>query len=138
MFEQIITLFCAESFFASAITNIDVLAGTLDKYLSGMSNVRLISYLLMLLAFVVFLFLVIVIYVKSIIAFLKLDNTAAQKNSKKIIKEVVDDEQEDSDDTDELQKELELEELRKIHIMDQQRELERQEKRRQDIIKLKK
>lgn len=138
MFEQIITLFCAESFFASAITNIDVLAGTLDKYLSGMSNVRLISYLLMLLAFVVFLFLVIVIYVKSIIAFLKLDNTAAQKNSKKIIKEVVDDEQEDSDDTDELQKELELEELRKKQIMDQQRELERQEKRRQDIIKQKK
>lgn len=137
MFEQIITLFCAESFFASAITNIDVLAGVVDQYIAGMSNVRIASYLLMLLAFVVFLFLVIVIYVKSIIAFLKLDNSSAQKNSKKMMKEIVEEEPEDNDDNDELQRELELEELRKKQIMDQQKELERQEKRRQDILKQK-
>ena len=137
MFEQIITLFCAESFFASAITNIDVLAGVVNKYLAGMSNVRIASYLLMLLAFVVFLFLVIVIYVKSIISFLKLDNSSAQKNSKITKKEIVEEETDETDDNDELQKELELEELRQKQIMNQQRELERQEKRRQDILKQK-
>lgn len=136
MFEQIITLFCAESFFASAITNIDVLAGVVNKYVAGMSNVRIASYLLMLLAFVVFLFLVIVIYVKSIISFLKLDNSASQKN-KIIKKEIIEEETDETDDNEELQKELELEELRQKQIMDQQRELERQEKRRQDILKQK-
>ena len=134
MFEQIITLFCAESFFASAVTNIDVLAGTLDKYLTGMSNVRIASYLLMLLAFIVFLFLVIVIYVKSIIAFLKIDNSAKQKNFKKAKKELLENEEDDSaEENEELQREIELEELRQKQIIDQQRELERQEKRRQQI-----
>ncbi len=137
MFEQIITLFCAESFFASAVTNIDVLAGVVDKYLSGMSNVRIASYLLMLLAFVVFLFLVIVIYVKSIIAFLKLDKSSGTKNKrlkKNALKNETDDD-EDDDDGNELQQELELEELRQKQIRDQQRELQRQEKRRQEMLK---
>ncbi len=139
MFEQIITLFCAESFFASAVTNIDVLAGTLDKYLTGMSNVRIASYLLMLLAFIVFLFLVIVIYVKSIIAFLKIDNSAKQKNFKKAKKELLENEEDDSaEENEELQREIELEELRQKQIIDQQRELERQEKRRQQILLQKK
>ena len=135
MFEQIITLFSAESFFASAITNIDLLAGTVDKYLSGMSNVRIVSYLLMLLAFIVFLFLVIVIYVKSIIAFLKLDNASASKKNRTLKKEKIENFADDEDDEAEaLQREIELEELRRRQIVDQQRELERQEKRRQDIL----
>ena len=54
MLDQIITFISAETFFTSAISNIDVLAGVVDKYISGMSNVRLVSYLLMLLAFIVF------------------------------------------------------------------------------------
>lgn len=138
MFEQIITLFCAESFFASAITNIDVLAGVVDKYLVGMSNVRIVSYLLMFLAFIVFLFLVIVIYVKSIIAFLRFDSSAPQRKNK-MKNEIHDAEDADDDeDFEKLQHELELEELRKKQIMDQQKELERQEKRRQDILMQKK
>ncbi len=139
MFEQIITFFCAESFFASAITNIDVLADVVDKYISGMSNVRIVSYLLMLLAFIVFLFLVIVIYVKSIIAFLKLDNTPSKnKNYSKNVASQNNDSEEVDDENDELQKELELEELRQKQILDQHRELQRQEKRRQELLLQKK
>lgn len=144
MFEQIITVFCAESFFTSAITNIDLLAGIVNKYLAGMSNVRLVSFLLMILAFIVFLFLVIVIYVKAIITFLKLDNSATHKKTprKQIKAEVASDNDDDTDEDDDialnLQREIELEELRQRQILDQKMELERQEKRKQDILLQKK
>ena len=71
---------------------------------------------------------------KSIISFLKLDNSS--QSNKKLKKELAKlEEADETDDSDELQKELELEELRQKQILDQQRELERQEKRRQDILK---
>ncbi len=145
MLDQIITFISAETFFTSAISNIDVLAGVVDKYISGMSNVRLVSYLLMLLAFIVFLFLVIVIYVKSIIAFLKFDNHKNKKNAP------VDDDDDDDDEpleTDDgpdnfwvkqkelsQQKENELELLRQRHLLDQQNELQRQQQRQAELLR---
>ena len=145
MLDQIITFISAETFFTSAISNIDVLAGVVDKYISGMSNVRLVSYLLMLLAFIVFLFLVIVIYVKSIIAFLKFDKNKNKKNAP------VDDDDDDDDEpleTDDgpdnflvkqkelsQQKENELELLRQRHLLDQQNELQRQQQRQAELLR---
>ena len=146
MFDQIITFISAETFFTSAMSNIDVLAGVVDKYISGMSNVRLVSYLLMLLAFIVFLFLVIVIYVKSIIAFLKFDNP---KNKKNLPAEDNDDDDDDllldtNDNQDDFlvkqrelsqQQENELELLRQRHILDQQNELQRQQQRQAELLR---
>ena len=79
MLEQVITIFSSENFMSSVAGNIDVLAGLFNKYLSGAGNVRMASTILMLLAFVMFLFLIIVLYVKSIIAFLKTETASSSK-----------------------------------------------------------
>ena len=112
MWDFIGTFFCSDGFFTSVVTHIDVLAGIVDKYMSGMSNVRIVSILLMLLAFILFLFLVIVIYVKSIIAFLKLDNSTTSQSEKKIIIQKKEDTIENNDENIE-QKTSEYEQ--KIH-----------------------
>ncbi len=123
MLELIITFFCSENFFVSAVSNVDVLAGVVNKYLAGMSNVRVLSILLMLLAIVVFLFLVIVVYVKSIIAFLKFDNaseTQIAEQEKKYIEE------KNAENERMLQEQEEQEEQRILEEQEQQRLLEEQ------------
>lgn len=148
MLEQVITIFSSESFMSSVAGNIDVLAGLFNKYLSGAGNVRMASTILLLLAFVMFLFLIIVLYVKSIIAFLKTETASSSKHQ---AKEDYDDLDNDDDDSiyneRELEKELERElerdleqsrlekeshELQQRQLIDQQRELERQEQRRKE------
>lgn len=83
MLEQVITVFLSDEFMTSVVSNVDVLAGTFNKYLSGMSDLRMASIILMLLALILFLFLIIVLYVKSIIAFLKSDGASARKKKSK-------------------------------------------------------
>lgn len=153
MLEQVITIFSSESFMSSVVGNIDVLAGVFNKYLSGLSNIRMASIILMLLAFVLFLFLIIVLYVKSIIAFLKTDSRNSKKSNKEedFFEELDEDEDIDDEYTQrELEKELEKElerdleqsridrevsEQQQRHLIDQQRELDRQEQRRIDSEK---
>ena len=50
MLEQVITVFLSDEFMTSVVSNVDVLAGTFNKYLSGMSDLRMASIILMLLA----------------------------------------------------------------------------------------
>ena len=103
MLEQLITIFSSESFMSSVAGNIDVLAGLFNKYLSGLGNIRMASIILMLLAFVMFLFLIIVLYVKSIIAFLKTETGSSKKGSATKISE--DWEEEEEEDEEEEEKE---------------------------------
>ena len=70
MYEQIISIFSSSEILATVSNNIDDLATIIDGYLSGANNLRIASIILMLLAFILFLFLVIIIYVKSIVSFL--------------------------------------------------------------------
>lgn len=151
MLEQMITVFSSESFMSSVVSHVDVLAGVFSKYLSGLSNIRMASIILMLLAFVLFLFLIIVLYVKSIIAFLKTDTAGGKKRSQE--EEFYEELEEDEDsgiNEHELEKELEKElerDLEQARIerevneqqqrrqLDQQRELDRQEQRRKDSEK---
>lgn len=74
---EIITILNSDGILGSVSNNIDILANLLDTYFSGANNLRMASIILMLLAFVMFLFLVIIIYVKSIVSFLKSDNKKA-------------------------------------------------------------
>lgn len=156
MLEQLITIFSSESFMSSVAGNIDVLAGLFNKYLSGLGNIRMASIILMLLAFVMFLFLIIVLYVKSIIAFLKTETGSSKKGSATKISEDWEEEDEEEDslyNERELERELEREserdleqsriekeshELQQRKLIDQQRELERQEQRRKESEKEKK
>ena len=144
--EQLITVFLSENFISSVVSNIDILAGVFNKYLSGLGNVRMASIILMLLVIVMFLFLIIVLYVKSIVAFLKTENA----NPKKKIDVVHIDEEDDEESLArereferELEKELErdleqsriereVQEQHERQLLDQQRELERQEQRRKE------
>ncbi len=80
MYEQIISIFSSSEILATVSNNIDDLATIIDGYLSGANNLRIASIILMLLAFILFLFLVIIIYVKSIVSFLKSDNKNTEKD----------------------------------------------------------
>lgn len=149
MLEQMITVFSSESFMSSVVSHVDVLAGVFSKYLSGLSNIRMASIILMLLAFVLFLFLIIVLYVKSIIAFLKTDTAGGKKRSpeEEFYEELEEEDEETGINERELEKELEKELARDLEqsrierevneqqqrrLLDQQRELDRQEQRRKD------
>lgn len=143
MFDLIITFFCNNNFFVSAVSNVDILAGVFDKYLAGMSNVRILSILLMLLAIIVFLFLVIVVYVKSIISFLKLDKTADKNSSQTIAHEIFREKTEEELALEkQKQQELEDEKIRqeeeRQNLLRQQEELNRQQelkaKQEQEIL----
>lgn len=132
---------------SSVAGNIDVLAGLFNKYLSGAGNVRMASTILMLLAFVMFLFLIIVLYVKSIIAFLKTETASSSKAQTNEDFDEPDDDDDGIYNERELEKELERElerdleqsrlekeshELQQRQLIDRQRELERQEQRRKE------
>ena len=60
MYEQIISIFSSSEILATVSNNIDDLATIIDGYLSGANNLRIASIILMLLAFILFLFLVII------------------------------------------------------------------------------
>lgn len=147
MLEQVITIFSSENFMSSVAGNIDVLAGLFNKYFSGAGNVRMASTILMLLAFVMFLFLIIVLYVKSIIAFLKTETASSSKAQTNEDFDEPDDDDDGIYNERELEKELERElerdleqsrlekeshELQQRQLIDRQRELERQEQRRKE------
>ena len=54
-------------------SNIDVIVSFINKYMSGANHLRLFSIILISLAFILFLFLIVIVYVKSIISFLRND-----------------------------------------------------------------
>lgn len=137
MFEQITTIFSIDGILSSVSNNIDMLAGLFNEYLSGANNLRIASIILMLLAFILFLFLVIIIYVKSIMSFLRSDNTAAKK-TEEIEEEMWKEEEEaelnalldEQEREKELEKELEreLEFARNEKMFQEQKEKQAQEK----------
>lgn len=65
MYEQIITMLSATDYMSIVANDINALAGMFERYLSGADNLRIVSIILMLLAFILFLFLIIILYVKS-------------------------------------------------------------------------
>ena len=142
MYEQIISIFSSSEILATVSNNIDDLATIIDGYLSGANNLRIASIILMLLAFILFLFLVIIIYVKSIVSFLKSDNKNTEKDDGAVddifneedaerLNRIMSDEDRERELEKELQKELEL--ARAEKEMFEQREM--QEKQRKDAVR---
>lgn len=141
MYEQIISIFSSSEILATVSNNIDDLATIIDGYLSGANNLRIASIILMLLAFILFLFLVIIIYVKSIVSFLKSDNKNTEKDDGAVddifneedaerLNRIMSEEDRERELEKELQKELEL--ARAEKEMFEQREM--QEKQRKDAV----
>lgn len=142
MYEQIISIFSSSEILATVSNNIDDLATIIDGYLSGANNLRIASIILMLLAFILFLFLVIIIYVKSIVSFLKSDNKNTEKDDGAVddifneedaerLNRIMSEEDRERELEKELQKELEL--ARAEKEMFEQREM--QEKQRKDALR---
>lgn len=142
MYEQIISIFSSSEILATVSNNIDDLATIIDGYLSGANNLRIASIILMLLAFILFLFLVIIIYVKSIVSFLKSDNKNTEKDDEAVddifneedaerLNRIMSEEDRERELEKELQKELEL--ARAEKEMFEQREM--QEKQRKDAVR---
>ena len=142
MYEQIISIFSSSEILATVSNNIDDLATIIDGYLSGANNLRIASIILMLLAFILFLFLVIIIYVKSIVSFLKSDNKNTEKDDRAVddifneedaerLNRIMSEEDRERELEKELQKELEL--ARAEKEMFEQREM--QEKQRKDAVR---
>lgn len=142
MYEQIISIFSSSEILATVSNNIDDLATIIDGYLSGANNLRIASIILMLLAFILFLFLVIIIYVKSIVSFLKSDNKNTEKDDGAVddifneedaerLNRIMSEEDRERELEKELQKELEL--ARAEKEMFEQREM--QEKQRKGAVR---
>ncbi len=69
-----IALFLITSRFSLAISqNLNGMAGFFQHYFSGTDNLRIVSVILLLLAFVLFLFLIVILYIKSLLSFIKND-----------------------------------------------------------------
>lgn len=89
-----IVLFLISTRFSVAITqNLSGMAGFFQRHFSGTDNLRVVSIILLLLAFVLFLFLVVILYIKSLLSFIKNDVSPAidrvSKNStEKLSKEL--------------------------------------------------
>lgn len=127
MYEQILAIFSVSEIIGSVSSNLDVLANVVDGYLSGANNLRIASIILMLLAFILFLFLVIILYVKSIIAFLKSDRKPGQTDSDD---DFLDEEEADRlhriTEDQERERELEKELQRELELAQAQKEMSEQ------------
>ena len=60
--DQVITVLSAGDFLSAVSSNLDVMAGIFSRYFSGADNLRIVSIILMLLAFILFLFLIIILF----------------------------------------------------------------------------
>ena len=68
----------SSSRFSFVVTqNLSGMAGFFQRHFSGTDNLRVVSIILLLLAFVLFLFLVVILYIKSLLSFIKNDVTPA-------------------------------------------------------------
>lgn len=114
----------------------DMLLNYFEGYLSGADNLKVISFVLMMLALILFLFLIIIIYVRNIIYFVKTNNPQKNIEENEHI-ENKEDEVADLDEQQELEKELqrELDMALAARIASEQKIIEEQEKQRQKELK---
>lgn len=112
-------------FSVAIMQNLDGMAGFFQRHFAGTDNLRVVSIILLLLAFILFLFLVIILYIKSLLNFIKNEGEAISGHHADHI-------------SDDLSKERDLEkELAKDLEKFQQRQAEqlRQQKTRQNAQK---
>lgn len=115
MLERMITIFSLESVMTAISAKVDILTGAMDSYLSNSGNLRTLSIILMMLAIVLFLFLIAVLYVKSLSSFLR-----AEQNRRK------EDEKQSKSFFESMDDDIDAAELEKIRQEELEKELERE------------
>lgn len=118
MFDKLLNTLSSSEFVASLSAQFDVLANLVDSYLAGIDNLRMVSFILMILALLLFLFLIIIIYVKTIMAFWR------NGNEKKGFLNETEDEEENDDDIFDEEDQLRLNQI--IDDQEKERELEKE------------
>ncbi len=119
MIEQLITKISSLDVIGTISGKIKVLSEVVDQYLSNMEDLKLVSILLMVLAALMFLFVLIVMYVRSFINFLKApvkkksyivdesDDIFDEEDERRLL-QIIEDQDRERELEKELQKELEI------------------------------
>lgn len=129
-----IVLFLLSSRFSVAITqNLNGMAGFFQRHFSGTDNLRVVSVILLLLAFVLFLFLIVILYIKSLLSFIKndvaVDGTSAGGAYAQTTAPMVNNERELERG---LNRELEKSEQQRLALQQQKRNQDELERRRRE------
>ena len=122
MLERMITIFSLESVMTAISGKVDILTGAMDSYLSNSGNLRTLSIILMMLAIVLFLFLIAVLYVKSLSSFLR-----AEQNRRK------EDEKQSKSFFESMDDDIDAAELEKIRQEELEKELEPRAKKKKRL-----
>lgn len=131
LFIQNIVLFAVTNRFTVAITqNLDGMAGFFQRHLAGTDNLRVVSIILLLLAFILFLFLVVILYIKSLLNFIKNEGEAMSHGH--ATRNISDDLSKERDLEKELAKDLEKFQQRQADQLRKQKTRQDENKRRQE------
>lgn len=71
MFKQVVTFLALTRLTSAIEQNLSGASGFFQHYFAGTDNLRIVSIILLLLAFILFLFLVVILYIKSLLSFIK-------------------------------------------------------------------
>lgn len=124
-----IALYLMTTRFSVAVTqNLNGMAGFFQRHFSGTDNLRVVSIILLLLAFVLFLFLVIILYIKSLLSFIKNDVSVSVQGTRKADTSMLSRDLE-FEKTKEKELELELERSKNLQQANQNK-IKREEERK--------
>lgn len=128
---QNIALFLLTSRFSIAISqNLSGMAGFFQRHFAGTDNLRVVSIILLLLAFILFLFLVVILYIKSLLSFIKNDVAPSAANATANTRRISDDLENERETERELERELDKSRQQKQAEQLQQRARTETEQRR--------
>ncbi|MBQ2810962.1 MAG: hypothetical protein IJF12_02210 [Alphaproteobacteria bacterium] len=129
-----IALYLMTTRIGAAITqNLSGMAGFFQKHFSGTDNLRVVSIILLLLAFVLFLFLVVILYIKSLLSFIKTDiSPSLHSSGGASSSRLSDDLQNEKIQENELEKELEKSRKLKLKEETQNKQKQAQLKKQQE------
>ena len=114
MYEQFITKISSIDFNSMITKYAGMVSDFINNYLSGVDNLRMIATILMIIATIMFLFLVIIVFVKSFFSSLKSNKTSSSEDDifdeedAKELDRIIEDQEKEIELEKELQKELEM------------------------------
>ncbi len=123
MHKQIVAFLASESVFSSVSSSLDELVNIVGNYLSDANGLRILSFGLIIFAILLFLVVIAIVYVKSIVAFVKNENRPSEDDYDDSFD---DDEDNDSDEGDALFEDSTEQRNRSIEERERERELEKE------------
>ena len=124
-------LYMLTSQFGIAISqNLSGMAGFFQRHFAGTDNLRVVSIILLLLAFILFLFLVVILYIKSLLSFIKNDTSSSVSNNPANVKKISEELENEREREYGLERELEKSKQQKQAEQQMRNQLEAERRRR--------